>query len=216
MHSRPVTKNLIPPDLVLPGPNISKYLDHPELMFQKYIEIYGPPWKKWSPLGTIISKYMDPLGTFISKYMDPLGTFILKYMGPPPSYPTQTVLPRYQLACAVLRTFKMIILQAQINAIKCTLYIPGWSTIKCSEKHVKNDHSNSNTHVKWRYYDYGNINANQTLVLNSSHNLHLPPLSLQQNFSFIHDDGWRSLPHRSCILLSQARWIRTSKFVTNS
>ena len=45
----PVTKNLIPPDLVPPGPNISKYLDPPELIFQKYIEIYGPPLKEMVP-----------------------------------------------------------------------------------------------------------------------------------------------------------------------
>ena len=43
-------KNLVPPKTVPPGPNISKYLDPPELIFQKHFEICGPSLKTLFPI----------------------------------------------------------------------------------------------------------------------------------------------------------------------
>ena len=56
--------NLDPPKMVPPGPNISKYMDPPELIFQKYAEIFGPPLKyKDPPLNCTIETNIDNLST---------------------------------------------------------------------------------------------------------------------------------------------------------
>lgn len=48
-RGRPVTKKMDPPKMDPPSPNISKYLDPPELIFQISAEIFGPPMKLLFP-----------------------------------------------------------------------------------------------------------------------------------------------------------------------
>ena len=45
------------------GPNISKYLDPPELIFQKSTEIFGPPLNIWTSLanGAVLEPYAEYL-----------------------------------------------------------------------------------------------------------------------------------------------------------